>query len=115
MGRMYIDAITLLKNRPTPPDSLDAKGIEGFRCCLRMYNAQIEKQIANRDTDVVEVRHGTNISEAHPVDEFICSECGLIVRDCCRYEIDEDADPPDENCCEFEFRYCPRCGVKIDD
>lgn len=55
MSRMYIDAITLLNNRPTPPDSLDAKGIEGFRCCLRMYNAQIEKQIANRDTDMVAV------------------------------------------------------------
>jgi uncharacterized protein with PIN domain len=64
--------------------------------------------------DVVEVRHGENISEMHPVDEFICSECGLIVRDCCRYEIDEDADG-DENCFEFEFKYCPRCGVKIVD
>lgn len=58
---------------------------------------------------------GKNISNMHPVDEFICSECGLIMRDLCRYEIDEDADPPDENCFEFEFRYCPRCGVKIED
>ena len=67
------------------------------------------------EEDVVEVMHGRNISKMHPVDEFICSECGLIMRDCSRYEIDEDADPPDENCYEFEFRYCPRCGVKIDD
>ena len=63
--------------------------------------------------DVVEVRHGENISKNHPVDEFICSECRLIVRDCCRYEIDEDADG-DESCYEFAFRFCPRCGVKID-
>ena len=112
MSRMYIDAIKLLENRPTPPDNLDAKGVEGFRCCLRMYNAQIEKQIANRDVDVVEVRHGENITEMHPVDEFICSECGLIARECHRYEIDPD--DGDEICYEFEYRYCPRCGAKID-
>lgn len=55
----------------------------------------------------------TNDSRCHPVDEFICSNCGFITRDCCRYEIDEDADPPDENCYEFEFKYCPRCGSKV--
>ena len=63
--------------------------------------------------DVEEVRHGESISEMHYSDEFVCSECGLIMRDCCRYEIDEDADG-DESCYEFEFRYCPRCGVKMD-
>lgn len=62
--------------------------------------------------DVVEVKHGENITSNHPVDEFICSECGLIMRDCCRYEIDED--DCDEICYEFAFRYCPRCGTKID-
>lgn len=78
------------------------------------YPAIVKSAIENAPTaDVVEVRHGKNITKNHPVDEFICSECGLIMQDCCRYEIDEDADPPDENCYEFEFRYCPRCGVKI--
>lgn len=79
---------------------------------LDIFERTIQRQ---PDADVVEVRHGENITKNHPVDEFICSECGLIMRDCCRYEIDGDADPPDENCYEFEFRYCPRCGVKIDD
>lgn len=53
-----------------------------------------------------------NVSDCHPVDEFICSNCNLIMRDCCRYEIDEDADG-DESCFEFAFRYCPRCGAKV--
>ncbi len=53
-----------------------------------------------------------NDSKMHPSDEFICSNCGLITRDNCRYEIDEDADG-DESCYEFEIKYCPRCGRKI--
>lgn len=53
-----------------------------------------------------------NISENHPVDEFICSECGLITRENSRIEIDEDADG-DESQYEFEFRFCPRCGRKV--
>ena len=52
-----------------------------------------------------------NISECHPVDEFICSDCGLIMRDLTRIEIDED--DGDEIEYEFEFSYCPRCGKKI--
>lgn len=62
--------------------------------------------------DVEEIRHGKSISEKHYSDEFICSECGLIMRECCRYEIDEDADG-DESCYGFEFKYCPRCGAKM--
>jgi hypothetical protein len=63
--------------------------------------------------DVVEVKHGKSISKLHYSDEFICSECGLIMRECCRYEIDEDADG-DESCYGFEFKYCPNCGAKMD-
>ena len=52
-----------------------------------------------------------NISDCNPVNEFICSECGLIMRELRGYEIDEDTN--DESCYEFEFRYCPRCGRKV--
>ena len=55
-----------------------------------------------------------NISNQYPVDEFICSECKLIMRDLTRVEIDEDADG-DESYLEFEFRYCPRCGRKVEE
>lgn len=91
--------------------------MKGFDLCDEFWcEAVLCEDIRNAPAaDVVEVRHGENITKNHPVDEFICSECGLIMRDCCRYEIDEDTDPPDENCYEFKFRYCPRCGIKIDD
>lgn len=54
-----------------------------------------------------------NASNQHPVDEFICSECGVIIRDCQRYEYDEDSD--DWSCYEFVYRYCPMCGKRIGD
>lgn len=84
--------------------------IEGFdpgRCTAALdtaeaiYNAGYRKQ-----------RYGENLTENHPVDEFICSECGLITRENTRIEIDEDADG-DEAECEFEIKFCPRCGVKV--
>ena len=56
-------------------------------------------------------REGENISQMHPSDEFICEKCGLIIRDCCRYEIDED--DGDEICYEFPYQFCPHCGMKV--
>ena len=61
--------------------------------------------------DIIEIKHGKNISKNHPVDEFICSECGLIMRDLTEVRIDEDNE--DELYYEFEFAYCPNCGAKI--
>ncbi len=60
-----------------------------------------------------DLKHGVNASDMHPTDEFICSECGLIMRDLHRYEYDEDRGY--ESCYEYIFSYCPRCGVKIDE
>ena len=69
----------------------------------------IAKALVN--ADYRKQSEGENITANHPVDEFICSKCGLIMRDCCRYEIDED--DGDEYCFEFAFRFCPRCGEKM--
>ena len=69
-------------------------------CAVDVYNAGYRKQ-----------REGENISQMHPSDEFICEKCGLIIRDCCRYEIDEDNG--DETCYEFPYEFCPRCGMKV--
>lgn len=67
---------------------------------------------AQPKVDAVEVVHGQNITKQHPVDEFICSECGLVCRDNGRYVYDEWAD--DWSLYEFEFKYCPNCGAKMD-
>jgi hypothetical protein len=66
----------------------------------KLYNAGYRKQ-----------SEGENISQMHPSDEFICENCGLIIRECCRYEINED--DGDEICYEFPYRFCPRCGMKV--
>lgn len=63
--------------------------------------------------DVAPVVHGKNITKRHPVDEFICSECGIVLVDYERLEIDEDDD--DENLYEYEFKFCPNCGAKMDE
>ena len=62
--------------------------------------------------DVAEVRHGRNVTDMHPVDEFICSECGLILRDLTETRIDEENE--DECYFEFECKYCPNCGARMD-
>lgn len=58
--------------------------------------------------DVAPVVHGKNVTSMHPVDEFICSECGVDITDFCRYDPEEDA------CYEYEFKCCPNCGAKVD-
>lgn len=75
-------------------------GVDGLAIAEALYNAGYRKQ-----------SEGENISQMHPSDEFICEKCGLIIRDCCRYEIDED--DGDETCFEFPYKFCPRCGMKV--
>ena len=62
--------------------------------------------------DVVEVVHGENISTIHPVDEFVCSECGIVLEGWTRVVTDED--DGDLFYYEYEFKYCPNCGAKMD-
>lgn len=49
-------------------------------------------------------------NEAEVYDNFERSECGLMMEENERYELDED------NCKElyaFSFDYCPRCGRRV--
>jgi|GEM_PF-5059842 len=81
------------------------------------YNTGLEYEATKRHIEElkekyeIEVETCKNVSDMHPVDEFICSSCGVIIRDCSRYEIDEDG--MGEACLEFIYRYCPRCGKRI--
>lgn len=60
-------------------------------------------------SDVAPVVHGENASEAHPSDEFECSECGLVLQDYI-----ECINRAQEAYREFtDFRFCPRCGAEI--
>ena len=49
-----------------------------------------------------------NITDQHPVDQFICSECGAIFEDFSLCKIDEDSG--DKEYYEYELKFCPACG-----
>lgn len=46
-----------------------------------------------------------NITEENPVDDFVCSKCGVHLAGW--YRIGND------NWYECEFKYCPNCGAKV--
>ena len=73
---------------------------------------ELWEQIATIIENSEEVVHWQNISPMHPVDEFQCSKCGIILRDWSEVTIDEDE--LDEQYNEYEFKYCPNCGAKMD-
>lgn len=61
--------------------------------------------------NVVPVREAKNITKNHPVDEFICSECGVMLRDLSEWRYDEEVG--DGVLCEYECKFCPECGARI--
>ena len=76
------------------------------------YNALINQLITKYPaSDVVEAKYGENIGKVHPVDEFVCSGCGIFLEGWTRVVTDEDGDL---FYYEYEFKYCPECGAKID-
>lgn len=73
-----------------------------------MYCPEEADHIAN---DVRPEKEGENITENNPVDEFVCSKCGIIIENWLRVEIDEDDEERTYH--EYIFRFCPNCGVKV--
>lgn len=53
----------------------------------------------------------TNLSEFDSIDEFECSNCGIVLSEYQQIEIDED----DGERIFYDYRpkYCPNCGRKI--
>lgn len=52
-----------------------------------------------------------NMTDQHPVDQFVCSECGAIFEDFSRCKIDEDSG--DKAYYEYELKFCPACGRAV--
>lgn len=46
-------------------------------------------------------------------DEFVCSKCGIHLEDWTKVEV--DLDTGDRNCFEYEFKYCPNCGARMEE
>lgn len=57
--------------------------------------------------DILPVSHNEN-SDYSECDEFICSVCGVHLKDWVRFD-------EEDNTFEFVFNYCPNCGAKIDE
>ena len=45
-------------------------------------------------------------------DQFVCSNCGIELQDW--HRVERDIDTSDITYHQYEFKYCPNCGVRID-
>ena len=71
-----------------------------------------KKQIIVKERNKKMNSHFTrNLAEVS--DTFICKECGIHIEDYSRVEFDEE-DENDITHYEYEFKYCPECGRKIE-
>lgn len=55
----------------------------------------------------------TNLSEFDSIDEFECSNCGIVLSEYQQIEIDED--DGERFFYDYRPKYCPNCGSKIID
>lgn len=53
----------------------------------------------------------TNLSEFDSIDEFECSNCGIVLSEYQQIEIDED--DGERFFYDYRPKYCPNCGRKI--
>ena len=80
-------------------------------CDSVMVNSNKTLNDLKKVLDFEEVKHGENIGTVHPVDEFVCSECGIALEGWTRVVTDDDGEL---FYYEYEFKRCPECGAKID-
>ena len=65
--------------------------------------------------DAVPVVHAENVTPTHYSDEFLCGNCGF----CCeiteiRHDDEDDFGLGGASVYEYECKFCPDCGAKID-
>ena len=76
----------------------------------------IKKYIDDSPTiDAVPVVHAKNVTPTHYSDEFLCGNCGF----CCeitkiRHDDEDDFGLGGASVYEYECKFCPDCGAKID-
>ena len=99
----YIDADKLSEMIRTKADTL-IEGKEAFDYVAKWLDLLPA-------ADVVERKRGENISELHPVDGFICSQCGIHLEEWSRVVTDED--DGDVYYQEYAFKFCPHCGADM--
>lgn len=61
----------------------------------------------DEDDDNEREDEATNEGDLAYCDDFLCSKCGIHLTDWFRIDAKED------DCYEYEFKFCPNCGAKI--
>ena len=101
----YIEREALM-NYPIRRNNYDKNGNVNF---INGVESVLEYAEGLPAADVVPVVHGYNDNQKYyATDEFRCSVCGLHLEDWIR--LDDEG-----NCYEYEFKYCPKCGAKMDE
>lgn len=73
---------------------------------------EFESDKAETAASAAEVKRGYNATHKNPVDEFVCSICGFTCEDCREAIHEEDGEFSHYR--EYEFKYCPNCGAKME-
>ena len=71
-----------------------------------------EELVKNGLVFMDEEKQAHNVTQDNPVDEFICSECGVKLSDISAWRYDETLE--DEILYEYECKFCPECGARIE-
>ena len=92
-----------------------------FNCCECWNQTFVDKSVDTVDKSdnteqVNRLTRGTadvtrNLAKVS--DTFICEKCGIWLEDCVKVEYDEDTE--DTAYQEYEFKFCPRCGRKVEE
>lgn len=65
--------------------------------------------------DAKPVLHGQNVSPAHYSDEFTCSACGFSCEITeLRYDDEDGFGMGEATAHEYDCKFCPHCGAKMD-
>ena len=81
--------------------------------CKPQENALKEIINAIESDELCEQKTCKNMTIKNTVDEFICSECGFHYEDVSETREDEDGEYSYK--VEFETKYCPNCGARVED
>lgn len=78
-------------------------------------DAVLGKLLVAPAVDAVPVVHAENVTPTHYSDDFICGNCGF----CCeiteiRHDDEDDFGLGGASVYEYECKFCPDCGAKMD-
>lgn len=77
-----------------------------------LYDRLAELEDKIESSELCDRKTCKNITDKNPVDEFVCSSCGFIIDDFSRVKVDDDGEVFHY---EYEIKYCPNCGAKVED